>query len=76
MKLIIFLIHRWKLKDDINDSVGSSNGTNFGTRLATVEDKVAAAIKAARTTANDLYFISSSGKQNLEITTVVVEEAP
>lgn len=70
------LIHRWILRADYKDSVGSNDGTNNGSRLATVEDQVAKAIADARTTANDQHLLIPAGKQNLSFLDATVEEAP
>lgn len=66
------LIHRWKLDFDYKDSVGSNDGTNVGSVLASVESDVAQAIADARVTANDKYMISVV---NGKIMTSVIEEA-
>lgn len=70
------LFAHWKLDKDYIDSAGSNDGTNDGTYLGKVEDTVAAAIAANRTTANDKYLIIPAAKQNQSIVNAVIEEAP
>jgi len=60
------------LQDDYTDNKGNTT-TNSGSRLAIVDDSVAAAIKADRTTANDKYLITSIQGQ---IISNIIEEAP
>ena len=69
------LIHRWKLSKDYKDSVGTADGTNSGTFLAIKDDAIAAAIKTQRTTANDVYLMAGF-KDNGQIVSAVIEEAP
>ena len=62
------------LKDNYNDTAGSNNGTNSGSRLGIFEDAVAASVAAARTTTNDNYIAyENAGNQ---VAVVTIEEAP
>lgn len=69
------LQNHWKLKDDYNDFVGSSDGTNDGTYLGIFDSSITNAIEADRTTANDIYLIADSAKGKQAISTII-EEAP
>lgn len=68
------LVSRWKLDVDYTDSVGDNDGTNSGSRLAIVDDAIAAAIAADYTTANDHYMIASG--EGGQVVTAIVEEGP
>ena len=68
------LINKWDfMNDDYTDSVGSNDGTNNGSRIGIIDEDVAAAVKAARTTANDQYIMAPTA--NNQVITTVVEEA-
>jgi len=68
------LVSHWELSKDYSDSVGSLDGTNNGTYLATVDDTLPPLLSGDRTTANDVYLISQAS--NGQVISVVVEEAP
>jgi len=57
------LTHNWKLDTDYTDSVGTADGTNTGTRLAIVDDKLAQQVANLRVNKNDKWFMSTQGKQ-------------
>ncbi len=65
-----------RLESDYEDS--SSSGltfTNSGSFFTILEEDIAASIKAARTTANDVFLIATSGNGK-QVITSVIEEAP
>jgi len=71
------LIGEWKLGKDYKDtSIYGNDGINSGTYLSEVDDAIAAAIKADRTTANDIYLLTGAGKQNMEFVSTIIEESP
>lgn len=65
----------WKLEYNYTDVVTKTAATNDGTILAIYEEDIATTIKAARTTANDIYLIAPTAN-GLQPVTVVIEEAP
>lgn len=69
------LIHHWPLLNDFNDAVGSFDGTESGCYLGIFDEDIAASIKAARTTANDIFLLVDTGHGKQVISTVI-EEAP
>jgi hypothetical protein len=69
------LIHHFKLGGDYTDyGSAGADALSSGTRRAIVEDAIASAISADRTTANDQYMIFKG--EGGEVGSVVVEEAP
>ena len=67
------LQNHWELTKDYIDSISSKNGTNSGSMFGIVEQDISAAVKADRTTANDIYLIAETGKGKQAITTIIEE---
>lgn len=67
------LIHYWKLETDTNASKGNMDLTGTGTSFQKIDDQIAQAVSADRTTANDKYLIAVT---NNKVLTTVIEEAP
>jgi len=57
------IVSRWKLDTDYTDSVGTNDGTNNGSRLAIVDDKLATQVSNLRVNKNDKWFMSTQDKQ-------------
>ena len=57
------LTHHYKLDTDYTDSAGSSDGSNAGSYLSIVDDKLAQQVANLRVTANDKWFMSTQDKQ-------------
>ena len=71
------LVSKWDFaNDDYNDSFGINHGTNDGTRIAIVDDTLAAAIKADRKTAKDRYIMCETSGPEKQVISAIVEEAP
>jgi len=66
------LIAEWLLRDDYNDTLGNYNGTNSGSRLAAMEEDIAAQIKTNRVGINDHQMLAIAG--NNQVINVNVEE--
>ena len=52
------LIYRYKLDKNYKDSVGSNDGTNAGTVLKVIDDKVSTVVSDARVSSTDKYFMN------------------
>lgn len=66
------LKHRWKFEDDYKDSVGEADGTNTGTYLTIIDDKISAKVADQRVGASDNWMTFNPGK--IQVGTIEVEE--
>ena len=67
------LVAHFPLEKDYSTKVGDATLTNHGTHFGIFEEDIAAAVKADRVTANDIYLIAETGNGKQAITTIIEE---